>query len=308
VLAALCWVGLAWALAAQIVMEIDAPAERMLDARSARRLVALELADVDVPSTSAGVQPALFFRVLGRQGGLVRVELWERGELHDARVVSSSEGSGQLVARRVALAAAELARDLRQRRIAQRRREERERARAAARAKLEAERTREGPLALRSSVGAVRSEELVLVGSSLVGELSLRGPVRFDIGGRLLLGQDDGGRARVLWLELLLGPARRFRLLPSLDLDVAAFVAPTLVHIGGATAVSSVADVRQTWTARAGGAVRLQPRITRALRASVGVESALSLRTVTADFPDGANQRHRGLSFGAELGLVFTPP
>src|SRR6185295_17665832 len=57
--------------------------------------------------------------------------LWERGEYHGARVVSGSNAAGQLGARRVALAAAELARRLKKKRQLQ---AERERAAEAERA------------------------------------------------------------------------------------------------------------------------------------------------------------------------------
>lgn len=296
------------ALTSEIVIEIDVRAERLLDARAARRLVALELADVDVPASSSDFEPALFYRVLGRAGQSVRVELWERGEFHDARVVSALEGSGQLVARRVALAAAELARDLRQRRIAERRREERERKLQHERDRIAAQRTREGPLALRSTFAFVRSSDLTLGASSLTGEISLRSRIRLDLGARLMLGEDDAGRARFTWMELTLGPSRRFHLSPALELDLSAFAAPAIVHVGGARAVDAVPSVRQTWSARAGTALRLQPRLTRTLRASFGLDASLALRSVAAQFPGGAEERYRGFFFGAELGLVMTPP
>lgn len=295
-------------LTSEVVIEINAAAERSLDARSARRLVALELADVDLPAASRGAEPALFYRVLGEERGLVRVELWERGKLHDARLVSASGGSGQLVARRVALAAAELARDLRQRRLVERRREERRRAQLLLKARAARERMREGPVALRSAVGVVRGEELTLAGSSLSGELSLRGGLRVDFGGRLLLGQDGEGLARITWIELAVGPAHRFALGSALALDLGAFVAPAVVHIAGAEAVDAIASVRETWTARAGTALRLQPRLTRSLRASFGLDTSILLRSVAARFPGPREERYRGLTFGAELGLVFTPP
>src|SRR5258706_16211119 len=119
-----------------VVIEIDSAAEHWVDARSARRLIPLELSDVDVPPAPALRRAAatLFFRVLGRPDGALRVELWERGEFHGARVLSASGENAQLVARRVTLAAAELGRRLSRKRQAQLEREQvEERARAAAR-------------------------------------------------------------------------------------------------------------------------------------------------------------------------------
>ncbi|HYP90384.1 MAG TPA: hypothetical protein VEQ59_19565, partial [Polyangiaceae bacterium] len=113
------WLGVAPARAApaSVVVEIDLGAERLVDARSARRLVPLELADVALPTTSRGT-PVLFFRVLGRDAGTLRLELWERGEFHGARTLSGAGENPQLVARRVALAAAELGRRLARKREA----------------------------------------------------------------------------------------------------------------------------------------------------------------------------------------------
>ena len=107
------------------MIEVDAAAERLVDARTLRRLIALELADVEVPPEIDGQASALFYRVLGDTPGFVALELWERGTLHGSRRVSSAEPGGHLFARKVALAAAELARALRQQRQARRRLEAR---------------------------------------------------------------------------------------------------------------------------------------------------------------------------------------
>lgn len=310
-LATLGWLAIserALALSSEIVIEIDAAAEPALDARALRRLTRLELSDVDVPPVSGGLDPALYYRVLGQASGLLRVELWERGELHGARVVSVSEGSTQLVARRVALAAAELARDLRQRRILSNRRAIRRRALALQKERERSERPREGPVALRSSLGAARGEGFSLLTSSVFGELSLRGRLRFDAGARLWVGGDDRGRARITWLEVPLGPSYRVPINPWLGLDFSAFVAPAILHVAGAEAVQDVRSVRETWTARAGASLRLQPQLTPTLRASLGFESSLLLHTVVARFPSTRQDRYRGAIFGAELGLVLTPP
>lgn len=318
----MAWLAFAWVVhtaparadAAEVVIEIDAGAERVLDARAARRLVALELADVEVPSSANGLAPALFYRVLGGAGGLVRVELWERGELHDARVVSTANGSGHLLARRVALAAAELARGLRQKRRAQQRRAARELERRRAEARALAERTLEGPFALRSALALRRGDDVSLLGAGLGMELTLHRRLRLDLGLRQLGGlgdalprADDESRARFSMLEAFVGPAHRFPLTPRLDLDVSAELAASLVHVGGATAVDAIPSVRETWTARGAVGVRLQPCLSRSIRASFGAEAALQLRTIRAEFPGSLEERYRGFVFGGEIGVVITP-
>lgn len=290
-----------------MVLEVDAAAESIIDVRVARRLVSLELADIEVPSDSSGRTPALFYRVLGRPERQLRVELWERGELYGVRVVSGEQSGGQLLARRVALAAAELARRLRQRRVTLKRDGDRELERLRALAALATARTREGPLALRAEFGALRGRALTLLGPALTGELALRHSFRLDLMARTYGGRDDAGRARLSLFELGVGPALRWRAAPRLDLDFSALATAAAVHVAGAVAVDDIAGQRQTWTARAGVTARVEPRLARWVRGSVGVEGGLFLRPIPSRFPDGTSERFRGFYLGAALGVVLTP-
>lgn len=289
-----------------VVFEIDPAAEAMLDARAARRLVSLELADIDVPPGRSGRPPALFFRVLGLPEGQVRVELWERGELSDVRLVSAASGA-HLLPRRVALAAAELARRLRQQRRVQRRQRARQLEQLRVIAALERSRTFEGPLALRSELGALRARNSVFVGSSLALELSLRRALRLDLGARYQGGWDDARRLRASRAELFLGPALRTRLGARWELDFAALAAAAVVHVGGAASVDGSAAQKETWAARAALAARLEPRLSRTVRASVGVEAGFELRRWPLLLPDGSSERFDGPYVGLSLGVVLTP-
>lgn len=303
----LLWPSLAVAQPAAVVLEIDAAAEAILDVRVARRLVSLELAEIDVPPDVEGRRPALFYRVLGRPERQVRVELWELGSLYDVRAVSGAQGGGHLLARRVALAAAELARRLRQRRLISRRDRERELARLRALAALATARTREGPLALRAEFGGLRSAQLTLLGPGLGLEIGVRRALRVDLTASLLGGPDDSGRALMTLATLGVGPAFRFRTTSWLDLDLAALASASTAHVAGATRVDAIDGERDTWTARAALALRVQPRLSRWVRASVGAEGGLFLRAMPAQFPDGAGSRFRGFYLGAALGVVLTP-
>jgi hypothetical protein len=289
------------------VIEIDAAAEAILDARAARRLASLELAEIDVPSDVYGRTPALFYRVLGRPERHVRVELWELGVLYDVRVVSGAQSGGHLLARRVALAAAELARRLRQKRVISKRDRDRELERLRMLAALATARTREGPLALRAELFGLRSEKLSLFGPSLGLEFNLRRSLRVDFVAGLLGGGDDQGRARLILAEFGMGPAFRWALAPRFDLDFAALALASSVHVAGATAVDAIAGERDTWTARVAFALRVQPRLARWVRASAGAEGGLFLRPIPAQFPGGVAERFRGWYLGAALGVVLTP-
>jgi hypothetical protein len=295
----------AFAKPAEVVLEIDTAAEAILDARVVRRLVLLELAEIDVPPDVNGRTPALFYRVLGRADRQVRVELWELGSLYDARVVSGAQSGGHLLARRVALGAAELARRLRQKRTALKRERDRDLEHLRTLAALATARTRQGPLALRSEFVGLRSERLTLLGPALAAEVGRT--LRIDFTARWLGGWDDAGRALFTLAELGVGPAFRVRVAPRLDLDLAALASAATVHVAGARAVDAIAGERDTWTARGGVAVRVQPRLARWVRASASAEGGFLLRAVPAQLADGTSQRFRGGYVGLALGVVLTP-
>ena len=293
---------------ASVVVEIDSSAERVVDARSARRLVPLELSDVAVPAGS-GVRgvTVLFFRVLGRVDGSLRIELWERGEFHGARSLSGAGENPQLVARRVALAAAELGRRLARKREASLARDERLRQSRAARARAERDRTQEGPVALRSelALGAVPGR-LLLFGQRVTGELSLRGPLRLDVGGELWAGSLSP-RLRAELEAVSLGPAYRLLLGRRLDLDFGLQAAALLIQVPAARSLDAVPGQDSSWTARLSGATRLELGISRQVRALLGVEAGALLRSVSYA-SSTESERLRGFWWSGTLGVVITPP
>src|SRR6478752_3191405 len=191
-----------------VVVEIGDSAESLLDARATRRLVQLELSEIDVPAASGNkrARAPLFFRVV-QVGPDIRVELWERGESHGARVVSGSNAGGQLGARRVALAAAELARRLQKKRRIQAERERLSELARAEEAQREARRALDGPFALRSglevsSIGALSG---ILLGPRLLGQWTLSKRSRVEAGFAWLAGRAPAS-ANAEWLELSLAP------------------------------------------------------------------------------------------------------
>jgi hypothetical protein len=290
---------------ASVLVEIDAAAERLVDARSARRLVPLELSDVAVPASGRGA-PALFFRVLGREGGTLRIELWERGEFHGARTLSGGGENPQLVARRVALAAAELGRRLSRKREATQVRDERLRLSREARARLLRERTQDGPLALRSELLlATVPDKLQLFGQRVSSELSLRGPLRLDVGAELGGGSLEPG-LRVELQGVNLGPAYRLVLTRVLDVDWGLRASAFVVTVPNAASLDGVARQASSWTASVAGASRLQLRLSTHVRATLGVEAGALLRPVPYATEQG-EQQLRGVWLGTSLGVVITP-
>jgi hypothetical protein len=297
------------ALDVPVAVEIGDGAETLLDARATRRLIALELADVNAQRQSAPKRQrtSLFFRVV-QVGPDLRVELWERGEFHGARLVSGTHAGGQLGARRVALASAELARRWQKKRQLQAERERTELQARLALQEREARRTLDGPLALRSSFVAanVGAFSAGLFGPRLLGQWSLPRRARVD-GGLAWLGGSAPDRAKLEWLELSLAPSARLPLGEALDLDLGLDLAAAWVRFGRVRGVDAIPDQSETWSARAAGIVRVEPRLNRRLRLSIGAEGGLMLREMPFQPLAGSADRLRGAWLSLDLGVVFTP-
>lgn len=246
-------------------------------------------------------------RVLGREADALRLELWERGEFHGARVLSGAGENPQLFARRVALAAAELGRRLARKREAALRREARLRELREALDRSRRERTQEGPVALRSELGvAVVPGKLWLAGPRVSAELTLRGALRLDLGAEAGAGSLHTAGGAALY-GATLGPAYRFVLTPWLDTDLGARAGAFLLEVPAARSLDAIPWQQGSWTALAGVAGRVELRMSRQVRASVGVEGGALLRSI-AYVGDGGEQQLRGSWLSATLGVVLTPP
>ena len=297
-----------------VIVEIDDSAELLLDARATRRLVQLELSEIEVPQAStakdSGAKRArapLFFRVV-RADQDVRVELWERGDYYGARVVSGSNAAGQLGARRVALAAAELARRLQKKRqVAAERERVAELARAEEAAR-QARRALDGPLALRSSleVATIGGLLATLAGPRLLGQWTIARRARIE-GGFAWLAGSAPAAAHSEWLELSLAPMQRVSLAEGLDLDVGLAVAAAWLRLARVRAVDAILDQNETWSARAAAVVRIEPRLSRQMRLSLGAEAGLLLREVRFESLSGSAEGLHGAWLGFGVGVVFTP-
>lgn len=291
-----------------MLVEIGDSAETLIDARATRRLVALELSEIDVPPPNGKSSHApLFFRVV-QVARDVRVELWQRGDYHGARLITGSNAAGQLGARRVALAAAELARRLQRKRQLQ---SERERAQAEARAAaaaLEARRAQEGPLAVRPSlaVADVGGMSATLLGPRLLGQWTFARRTRLDAGFSWLAGSAPGS-ARSEWLELSVAPMQRVSLSDAVELDLGLSVSAAVLSLTRVRAVDAIVDQHETWSARAAAVARLEPRLSRQLRLSVGLDAGLLLRRAPYQSLAGADESLRGLWLGLDVGVVYTP-
>ena len=134
------------------------------------------------------------------------------------------------------------------------------------------------------------------------------GRTRLDLGARFAGGDVDHERVRFSSFELALGPAHRFRLTPALDLDAGALLGAAAVHVNGVRGVDTISGQDESWTARAALCLRLEPRLTRSLRASFGIEAGHLLRALPATLADGRALDLRGPYAQIEVGVVLTPP
>jgi hypothetical protein len=287
-------------------IEIDARAEALIDSRAVRRLVQLELADVEVRPAPGQRDTALFVRVLGAGIGQLQIELWERGIAYGSRVVAGPTGSTQLVARRVALAAAELARELRDEREDAAALAEQQRRRALEAARVARERTREGPRALRSGFVGYFASELALAGPELAGEVHVYRALRLDLGVAWLGGGLEGGHTAEGAL-LSLGASRRRALSRGLSLDGGVGMTAGVFDFPDVHGVDGIVGQRQTWSAAVEGRVRLEPHLSRSVRLAVGFGGGFLLREMPVEVEAGTTRRIGGPFVTGELALVITP-
>lgn len=291
-----------------MAVEIGPSAELLLDPRFTRRLVQLELSELELPApaTATGHRAALFFRVIKADPASLRVELWERGSFHGARNISVSSGAARLHARRIALAAAELARRLRHVRLQETRRL------AEARKRSESTRTWE-PDAFRffvepkASFVAVGPDELWLVGPGIKAGWGL-GRSHLGVGVSIYGGEttEEPSHA-VQWTELALAPGYALPLTPNLRLDLGFDAAAAVVRLHGVDTVDDIEGQQETWTSRVAGKVDLELSLSRSTALGVSASGGAVLRRVPATLLDGSRRSYGGLWLAAEIMLVLTP-
>jgi hypothetical protein len=264
------------------------------------RLVSLETADIDVPPPpGVGFRPPLYFRVRSVAATSLRIELWELGRPHGARNVSSA-GTLALEARRIALAAAELARTLRKRRIAEI-------------AALEDEdgpaRTPSGgnarvPLYARfvwsagARAAALPAADTFFVGPQVDVALAFDGGQRLSLGGAWLGGAASDEPAR--WLELRLAASQEFALSHAMALSVGVDSAVASLKLARASDGGTSDDVGAS--ARAGVFSRLTLRAGPALILGIGPDVGVILAPRTLERANGS-ERFGGLWLGGSLTL-----
>jgi hypothetical protein len=285
-------------------LDVAPSAQALVDVKVTERLVALETADVDVPPPpGVGFRPPLYFRIRAISPGSLRVELWELGKPHGARAVSSS-GTKALEGRRISLAAAELARQLRSRRVAEI---------AALEDTDGAERAQSGGIArlplharfvwtLSARGAAIPSSDTWFLGPGADVALAFDGGQRIAVGGAWLVGGAAGESTR--WFEVRLAASQSFVLGPAAELAVGLDAAIASARFSGAAGGGALA--LDAATGRAGLFVRTDLRLGSLLVLGVGPEVGVILHPLTLESESG-NSRFSGVWLGGALTLAVDP-
>ncbi len=276
--------------------------------RLTRRLIGLEVSDIDVPPTpdGDGAPTALFFRVLELPDGDLRIELWERGVFYGARRVST-DGTGPLRARRIGLVAGVLARRLRRIRLAE---------------LLLASQPETPPEAVRPPPGFPIFGSLALstraLGAAVPGDLWLAGPqiaggLRFDSGVQLELGlawlagrvDEPGDETHLSWYELSLTSRKTFSR-GEWDFGFGATAALASVR-WTRPRFDELAPPTDTWGARTTAHLVLEGPLGRRARWSLAPEIGASLHPLKVPRGDGFDRELGGLWVGGSVGIALDP-
>lgn len=257
---------------------------------------------------AAQVAHTLYFRVLAAGADALRVELWGHGELHGAMRITGVGGTSQLRARRVALAAAALARRLRGRRLADARRA----AQLAAGTAEQPRQTRalEGRMAFTAgALGALAGPgDLALVGPGLGASVRLASGPRLTLGGLWAVGTSPrAADAGARWAEISVTPSVAVGLGPRLALDLGATLAGAAVHLSGVRAVDDVAGLGDTWSGRVALRPGLEARVGGEARLFIAPEAGVVLRRIVLEDRDGRRERLGGAWLGLGVGVVLDP-
>lgn len=292
--------------APQVVVEIGADAEKVVEARFTRRMLQIELGDLPLGDADAAGAP-LFFRLVSSDPNTLAVELWDHGELLGRRTISISRGNPQLHSRRIALAAVELARRAPSQRLARAQRDARaeERCQLAEAASIRA--ARQPRLRIDTTFGgySLGLGDGWLAGAALAAGVhgAWGGSFTARFGGYQGRQRRAGGEPYLRWYEAGVAPAYGGSLDPNWHLSAALPVSYATVFVAGAPVLDGVEGQRVTWSARAGVAPALARRLDEALWLVVSPELGWTLRNIGLRDDGGASHDLGGIWLGASVGV-----
>ncbi len=293
------------------MVEVGVNAAHWVDPPLARRLVQLEVDDVEVPpppeAKTESRSPGVYVRIVFHDGRLI-VELWDRGELQGRRLLSPSGGK-PLTARRIALASGELASRLRERRLFEARRHRREQARLAAERRRPKLPKIAALPAMTASIDVAHASDggLWLWGPHLRGALRLDRGVELALGAGVLSGEATGlsNPVDVQAFELSLSPGYWLRTSHDWALRFGMNATGGVMHVLDASIWSRGDWETETWTARATGEARAAWSLSRAVHLELALEAGAMLKTIWIRTSDDERYGLGGAWFGASGGITL---
>lgn len=234
------------------------------DERVVRQAIALELSELEIPNDperdpERDAEVSLHIEITETDGKFL-VVLWDRGELAGRRVASAS-GDARVVARRLGLVVAELARDLRDRRLRAARLIEQERRFVARRALVSAYRAQQRAWGVSAGLRTeVLPEGAFLVGPSVSAEFNDKFPLRlvaglsWSAGAVLGLSQRERAQAAPVASKWQLEWGADWVVQPEQRMQLSAGVrgAASILHVGAGTQVDGIAGQSDTYSAQLG--------------------------------------------------------
>lgn len=269
----------------QIVVEIAPAADQWVDARFTRRLIQIELDDVK--SISEQNDDALFYRVLDAENDSLLIELWDRGRALGSRRISVSRGNARLHSRRIALAAAELARNASQKRRAWRRDDELKEAdcQDARSARTAFRRQPRFSASTAATAAWLPAAQSWLTGIAVEPRLELAGGgyAGLRLSGNLGKLGVAAANPPLGWYEVAVVPGYRTTFGPDFRLELGLPLAAGLVDVQGDATVDGLAGESTSWSARIALDAQLKVRVSPGLWVGLGPEFGYLLRRVPID-------------------------
>lgn len=299
--------------------------EDVVSETTARRTLALELREVEVPASplrhgDESSQVQLHVRVSAepaaddsQKPALLVIEVWDRGESAGRRRVSA-RGDPSTVGRRAALAAVELVRQLgftrsRLARLQAKRKEERRREEQRL-----AQKQRRRRLAIDSRLSSlVLPEGGWLVGPGLGVELNSQFPLRLrgvlsHRTGSLSVEDGPEHTASYPWSHVDLSVSALWvgSVEGALAVEGGLLAGVSAVHLGGDLISEELTGLRDTWSSRLGGTVGATAPLGRGSRLRLGLTAGMTLRPVPFG-REGVNSSLGGGFLGVHLALLVRP-
>lgn len=292
---------------------------------AARRTLALELEGIVVPSdplrigdTSADIE--LHISVIRDDsspettpGEWLLVRVWDRGEFAGGKRVSA-EGHPTTVGRRIALAAAELVRQLAALRARKLRLESKRQQESEIERELERRAAERRRLALESDLAFTWATDGAWLGGPGLGlELNRELPWRFRTGVSMLAGElyglrtSRGGAPLITWFDAHAGPYWAKSLGTNSSVEAGGVLALTLVDVGGGASVDGITGQTTTWTARFGLDLGFITSLGPSLRLRVAFGAGALLRPIPIEFMD-TETRFGGAYLGTKVSLLARRP